>query len=125
MIFINLQCKAPIYEQIKEQVIFLIQQGVYAPNDQLPSVRALAGELSVNFNTVKRAFAELEREGMVYSIAGKGVYVDSGAVNNKQMLSGALLSVGEAVKTAKAKGVAKEKIDELINNIYKEEQEND
>ncbi|NLA77222.1 MAG: GntR family transcriptional regulator [Clostridiales bacterium] len=125
MIFIDLQGKAPIYEQIKEQVIFLIQQGVYAPNDQLPSVRALAGELSVNFNTVKRAFAELEREGMVYSVAGKGVYVDSGAVNNKKMLSGALLSVGEAVKTAKAKGVAKEKIDELINNIYKEEREND
>ncbi|NMP37852.1 MAG: GntR family transcriptional regulator [Clostridiales bacterium] len=122
MIFIDLKGKAPIYEQIKEQIIFLIQQGVYAPNERLPSVRALASELSINFNTVKRAFYELENEGMVYSVAGKGVYVDSGAFNNERMLSGALSAVEGAARTAKAKGVSKEKIYELINNIYEEEE---
>ena len=60
MLFIDYHSRVPIYEQIKEQVIMLINTGVYKPGDKLPSIRNLSNELNINFNTIKRAFGELE-----------------------------------------------------------------
>ena len=75
MIFIDYKDSRPIYEQIVEKYKVLILKGVLAPDEQMPSVRRLAMELSTNPNTVQRAYAELERQGFLYSAKGKGNFV--------------------------------------------------
>lgn len=65
----------PVYEQIKNRIKFAIARAAFGPNDQLPSVRALASGLLVNPNTVVRVYRELEHEGLLYTRKGKGVFV--------------------------------------------------
>ncbi len=79
MNFINYQDSRPIYEQIMERYKLLILKGVMSPDEQMPSVRKLAMELSTNPNTVQRAYMELERQGFLYSVRGRGSFVSSGA----------------------------------------------
>jgi GntR family transcriptional regulator len=69
------QSGVPIYRQIKDQVRFGIASGLLFPGDQLPTVRALAVALSVNPNTVIKAYSELEHEGVVSSEQGSGTFV--------------------------------------------------
>lgn len=77
MFLINLQGKDSIYEQIKNQILRFIQNGVLSPNDKLPSVRQLAQELGINPNTVQKAYQELERDGYIYTLSKKGAFVSS------------------------------------------------
>ena len=79
MNFINYQDGRPIYEQIMERYKLLILKGVMSPDEQMPSVRKLSMELSTNPNTVQRAYAELERQGFLYSVRGRGSCVRGGA----------------------------------------------
>ena len=79
MNFINYQDGRPIYEQIMERYKLLILKGVMSPDEQMPSVRKLAMELSTNPNTVQRAYTELERQGFLYSVRGRGSFVSGGA----------------------------------------------
>ena len=72
---IDYQDGRPIYEQIVAQYKTLILKGILRPHTQMPSVRKLAMELSANPNTIQRAYAELEREGFLYSVKGKGSFV--------------------------------------------------
>jgi len=76
--WINYQDSRPIYEQIVERYKVLILKGVLAPDEQMPSVRKLAMELSTNPNTVQRAYMELERQGFLYSVRGRGSFVHGG-----------------------------------------------
>lgn len=76
MIQLNFRDSRPIYEQIKDKFKKLIISGVLSDNEKLPSVRTLATELSINPNTIQRAYNELESEGYVYSVAGKGSFVN-------------------------------------------------
>ncbi len=75
MIHINFQDSRPIYEQIVDGYKHLILAGVLEQDERMPSVRALAVELSTNPNTVQKAFMELEREGFIYSVRGRGNFV--------------------------------------------------
>ncbi len=68
----------PIYKQIAAQILDAIDAGVYRADEMLPSLRALAADIRVNPNTVQRAYDELEREGMVYSKRGVGLFVAGG-----------------------------------------------
>ena len=72
---IALGSPTPIYWQIVEQVTRAVADGALKPGDQLPSVRALAERLVINPNTVARAYKDLEREGVVESMRGKGLYI--------------------------------------------------
>jgi GntR family transcriptional regulator len=74
MIALNYRDSRPIYEQIKEGFRRLILSGALATGEKLPSVRELAAELAINPNTIQRAYRELEAEGFIYSIAGKGSF---------------------------------------------------
>ena len=74
MLNINYKDPRPIYEQIKDGVKKMIISGILQDGDKLPSVRELAGQLTINPNTIQRAYAELESEGYVYSVAGKGSF---------------------------------------------------
>lgn len=75
MIVLDFQDSRPIYEQIVEKYKTLILKGVLAPDEQMPSVRRLAMELSANPNTIQRAYAELERQGFLYTVKGRGNFV--------------------------------------------------
>lgn len=74
MISLNYRDSRPIYEQIKDGLRKLIVTGAMAPDEKLPSVRALATQLSINPNTIQRAYEALEAEGYVYSVPGKGSF---------------------------------------------------
>lgn len=75
MIQLNYRDSRPIYEQIKDGFRKLIVQGVLEVEEKLPSVREMATSLTINPNTIQRAYRELEQEGYVYTVAGKGSFV--------------------------------------------------
>ncbi len=120
MIFIDYHSRVPIYEQIKEQIIMLINTGVYKPNDRLPSIRVLSNELNINVNTIKRALTELEHDGIIYSAQGRGVFVSSNPIGNERVKASALDDVKAVVNSAKAKGVTLDELNRLVCEIYKE-----
>lgn len=75
MFEIDYRSRVPLYQQIVENVERLAARGVLAPDSKLPSVRALAVELSLNPNTVSRAYSELESKGVIYSLPGRGNFI--------------------------------------------------
>lgn len=77
MIVIDYHDKRPIYEQIIDRFQMLILNGALEQDTQLPSVRSLAIELSINANTIQRAYSELERRGLIYSVKGRGNFVST------------------------------------------------
>lgn len=122
--FLDYHSRMPIYEQIKDQIIGLVGQGLLKSDDQLPSLRQLSAELSVNINTIKRAFSELEAQGIVYSVAGKGIFISENA-QKSAIVKKALADVSKAVSKAKTMGAEKGEITALINNIYKGDETDD
>ncbi len=74
MVQLNYRDSKPIYEQIKEGLRRLVIIGAVQKDERLPSVRELAGELAINPNTIQRAYRELEAEGYIYTISGKGSF---------------------------------------------------
>ena len=84
MISINLRDSRPIYEQVKDAFRRLIISGALSPEEKLPSVRELAAQLVINPNTIQRAYRELEAEGYINSIPGKGSFArPRGAVDSE------------------------------------------
>ena len=86
MILIDYKDTRPIYEQIAERFKTLILKGVMQPDEQMPSVRSLAMEQSINPNTIQKAYAELERQGFIYTVKGRGSFVlgDSSLVEQRR-----------------------------------------
>ena len=74
MLQLNYRDSRPIYGQIKDGLRKMIVTGAVAPDEKLPSVRAMAAQLAINPNTIQRAYAELEAEGFIYSVPGKGSF---------------------------------------------------
>lgn len=96
MIIIDYKDTRPIYEQIAEKFETLIRKGVLKPDSKMPSVRSLAIELSINPNTIQKAFERLERNGYIYPIKGRGNYVaqpDSLILKRKEELRHQLLLI--------------------------------
>lgn len=75
MIILDFKDTRPIYEQVVEKFKLLILKGVLQRDEQMPSVRSLAVELSINPNTIQKAYAELERQGYIYTIKGRGNFI--------------------------------------------------
>ncbi len=75
MFSIDYRDRRSIYEQLVERITTLASSGFLSPGSQLPSVRQLASELSINPNTIQRAYAELERAGVTYTIKGRGSFI--------------------------------------------------
>ena len=116
----------PIYEQITDQLKQAILAGVLMTGDALPSIRALAKELKISVMTTKRAYADLERDGFIETIAGKGSYV---AGRNQDFLREELIRQVEihltkAVSVAKLVNVKKEELHELLDLLLEDSDEN-
>lgn len=125
MIIIDQRSRTPVYEQIKEQILNLINTGELKPDDKLPSIRQLASDLNLNVNTVKRAFQELEAERVTYSLLGKGVFVSPTALNNKIVTDNAEKELLRVLVSSKAKGISLRRVVELAEKTYGEGAEND
>lgn len=115
--FLDFHSRTPIYEQIKEQITALVGQGALKADDQLPSLRQLSSDLSVNINTIKRAFSDLESQGIIYSVAGKGSFIAVGTQKDV-IAQSALEDAKLAISKAKSMGAKKSDILKLVNNIY-------
>lgn len=114
MILLDYTDRRPIYEQVVERLQDLILKGILAKNSPLPSVRSLAMELSINPNTIQRAYAELERTGWIYSVKGKGSFVAAG----NELLEGRKrdwhLRLGTMLDEAALLGIEKQEIVEQV-----------
>ncbi len=121
MLSITLNNKAPIYEQLVERIEFLILGGYLSENEQLPSVRELATNLAINPNTVQKAYAYLEQEGVTYSVNGRGRFVTDNVDALKEKKAKELIKTFDAVvlKIKKFK-TDKEFLKTRIENLYKE-----
>ena len=113
----------PIYEQITNQVKAAILSGELSPGDALPSMRLLAKELRISVITTKRAYEELEREGFVETVVGKGSFV---ARQNRELLRDARLRevearLEQAVEAARAGGVSLAELQEMLTLLYEGE----
>ncbi|MBY3622751.1 GntR family transcriptional regulator [Acinetobacter sp. CUI P1] len=75
MFELDVRSRKPIYEQLTDKVKEMILHGILQTDEQLPSVRTLSQQLTVNPNTIQKAYRELEREGYIYSLQGKGSFV--------------------------------------------------
>ncbi len=113
----------PIYEQIYTQIKGAILRGECREGDPLPSIRALAKELRISVITTKRAFDDLERDGFIYSVQGKGSFV---AVKNRELLREEYLrqaegKLSEAISLARSGGVTDEELSEMFSYLLKGE----
>ena len=118
MIPLNYRDTRPIYEQIVDSVCTQIAAGILQPGDKLPSVRDLAAELAINPNTIQRSYRQLELEGWIVSIQGKGSFV-SGEMSIRQRESDRLLAeFDKLIHQLERCGVERE---ELARRLMKEE----
>lgn len=110
----------PMYEQIEEGIKKSIYDGELKNNQMLPSVRQLAKDLNVSAITTKRAYIDLEHEGLVYTISGKGTFVKLDKIDElqknreKEMLTNFEHSTQEMKKV----GITKSKLLEIIERIF-------
>lgn len=121
MIVIDKQSRIPVYEQIKTQIVTLIRVGVYPLNSKLPSIRNISAETSTNVNTVKKAFAELELSGVIYTVPGTGSFVSENALEGERLFDKTKRDIIDSVEIAKSIGVPLEELINLIKSVYKEE----
>lgn len=115
----------PIYEQIKQQIKENILKGHVTPGEHLPSMRELAQDLSVSVITTKRAYEDLEKDGFVFTIRGKGTFVkeqDSSILKEKQFI--VIESLAKSMsKEAKTIGMTLSELQEILSLIYEEDDE--
>ena len=122
-IIVSNRSSLPIYEQIKAQVKEAVFSGELREDDLLPSIRALARDLKISVITTTRAYNDLEEEGFIVSVQGKGFYV---LPRNKELArENALSKVEEgllsALTAARAGGIQKAEVFEMLELFYREE----
>lgn len=121
-IIISNSSNNPIYEQIAEQIKNQILTGELSPGDSLPSIRSLARELQISVITTKRAYEELEKEGFIETVGGKGSFVSG---ENKELLREKRLKMLEeklekAVEDARLLGLSLAELQEMLELFYRE-----
>lgn len=119
MFILNPKDKTPIFIQLKKQILDFIALGILKENDQLPSVRSLASNLGINPNTVSKAYQELELEGYLYTIAGKGVFVNQVELG-EQVIHEKIQNYKQSLKECKKYGVPYHQLIQVLNEIYTE-----
>ncbi len=119
MFVINYQSREPIYEQLYKNVVRLISLGVMQPEQQLPPVRQLATELGVNPNTVSKAYKNLEKDGIIYSVIGKGSFIMKSLNAADSKKAEAMNNLEKAVKSAVQVGVTQDEVLKITQEVYK------
>lgn len=121
-IIISNSSGVPIYEQIEEQIKNQIMTGDLAKGEALPSMRVLAKELKISIITTKRAYEDLEKDGFIYSIMGKGSFVKG--INGDIVRENMMFAIQELLETAVDKAiigkVSYEELQEMLRLLYEE-----
>lgn len=118
MILIDYRDRRPIYEQVVEKMADLMIRGILPQDSQLPSVRNLATDLAINPNTIQRAYVELERQGYIYSVKGKGSYVAENHKIREKNRQEVFKSLEVLVEKAEAAGVTMLEFQEAVIQMY-------
>ena len=107
----------PIYLQIADAVRAAVAAGVYRPGEALPSLRAMAIEIHVNPNTVQRAYDELEREGLIYSQRGRGLFVAERGTASAQSIAGdgVRRALDEAIRAGQVAGMSAAQVRKIFD----------
>lgn len=124
MFILKPQSRLPIFEQLKAQILEFISLGILAPNDKLPSVRSLASELAINPNTVAKAYQELELQGYVYTIPGKGCFVGDNHPDD-QIKQVKLKEFEQAVCEMKRYQLKQSDLKQVIEKVYEGDERDD
>lgn len=114
LIELNYRDSKPIYEQIEDSYKKLIINGALKVDEKLPSVRSLATKLSINPNTIQRAYNELEAAGYLYSVPGKGSYVASKPKANSERIEGLKARIRELIEELRFYNISDEEIFEMV-----------
>ncbi|HHZ16702.1 MAG TPA: GntR family transcriptional regulator [Clostridia bacterium] len=122
-IIISNSSQEPIYEQIVKQIKNIIIRGELAENEMLPSIRSLARDLQISVITTKKAYEELEKDGYIVTVQGKGSFV---AAQNKELLKEMRLKIveeklAEAVDAGRSIELSLEEMQKMLTILYEEE----
>lgn len=120
MIVIDYQNRKPIYEQIVERFQTLIITGAMSPDSQMPSVRSLAVDLSINPNTIQKAYSVLEQEGYIYPVKGRGNFVSGNSELKVRKQEAFFASLEHLLKKGKELDVGRELLMERVQRYYEE-----
>ena len=120
LIQIDYQDKRPIYEQVVEKMQNLIVRGILSTDEKIPSVRSLAIELSINPNTIQKAYQELEKLGYIYTVKGRGNFVASHTSWKVDRKNEYLEIMNDALRELKALGVSRDEVVASIDSLYKD-----
>lgn len=115
MFVVDVMSRVPVYEQIIKQVEEQVLTGILKEGDKLPSVRSLSVKLSINLNTIQKAYTELDRRQLIITVPGKGSFISEKAIevvgaNSREKMT----ELNKIIRELALAGVTKE---EIINNI--------
>lgn len=119
MIQLNYKDPRPIYEQVKDGIRKLAYAGVFGADEKLPSVRELAMKLAINPNTISRAYKELEQEGFIYTVTGRGTFINQEFDLNDSRKEELWQQFDKATKGLKDLSVTEEEFLERIQMLLK------
>jgi GntR family transcriptional regulator len=117
---IDMRSRTPIYEQIIDSIKELVVKGVLIPGERLPSVRDMAKEMTLNPNTVQKAYQELERQGIISTLRGKGTFISEDIQANNKILKRSQLmeELKKLVVEAIYLDLSKDELIDYIKDIY-------
>lgn len=119
MIQLNYRDTKPIYEQVKDGILQMIYTQVLSPEEKLPSVREMASRLAINPNTISRAYKELEQEGILYTQAGIGTFVNKEMELQDKMTENLYQQFDKVTKQLFLYSVTPEEINERVQGLAK------
>lgn len=119
MITLNFRDSRPIYEQVKLSFIRLITTGVMEADEKLPSVRELSAQLAINPNTIQKAYGQMESEGYIYTISGRGSFVSHDAVIGDKRKGELMSDLERIVDDLIEMSIEKDEILKLIEERYR------
>lgn len=117
MLTVNFSSRTPVYQQLYDDVIRLVSLGVLKSDTKLPPVRILATELGINPNTVQKAYKMLEKDRYIYSTVGRGSFVSNKLDQNQAEKIQAKNDLKESIDKAYKKGITKDEMIELVDEI--------
>lgn len=123
MFSIDLTSRVPIYEQIYNKIVEFAVSGTLKENEQLPSVRNLAKDTGVNPNTVAKAYQELERKGVIYSVPGRGSFIST--LDSNVFQETVLSDFDKSAVTAMKHGVSADTLKNHVDIVFEQHQKGD
>ena len=122
MIQVDVRSRVPIYEQIVNSFKQMTMSGILSPDEKLPSVRELSQELTINPNTIQKAYQELERQNIIYTKRSQGSFVNPNiqAINKEEKMGELIEEIKRIIVESMYLGISKEKFLDIINSAYED-----